>query len=399
MNVIEYTFWACAGIIFYNYFGYGILLVILTGIKQLFKNTRAGLKKEQQLDPDPEVTIVVAAYNEGDIIEYKIRNCLGINYPSNKLSFLFITDGSNDDSTAIIQKYPQIKLLHQHKRKGKTAALNRAMTHVTSSITIFCDANTMLNKSAVKRIVSHYKNKNTGGVAGEKKVISGSFSTMTGTGESLYWKYESFLKKLDAEFYTVTGAAGELFSIRTILWDPLPENIILDDFVISTRINLKGYRIAYEPWAYAWELPSTSLKEERKRKIRISAGAFQAMVIFKQLFNFFKHPILFFQFFSHRFLRWTLTPLSLPILFITNILLVLSNTGTFFYIVLTAQITFYLLAIFGTERLKYSARFKILKICHYILFMNYSVYLGLIRFLRKEQSVIWEKATREPARM
>jgi cellulose synthase/poly-beta-1,6-N-acetylglucosamine synthase-like glycosyltransferase len=183
--------------------------------------------------------------------------------------------------------------------------------------------------------------------------------------------------------------------VRTALWEPLPENVILDDFVISTRVNLRGYRIAYEPKAFASELPSASLADEKKRKVRIAAGAFQAMALVKPVFNCFKHPLLFFQFFSHRFMRWTLTPLSFPLLLLSNTLLVLLGAGLFFKILLAGQVCFYLFAFTGAYLADSASKLKALKIFHYILFMNYAVYLGFVRFLRGRQTAVWEKAGRE----
>ena len=135
----------------------------------------------------------------------------------------------------------------------------------------------------------------------------------------LYWKYESFLKKLDSEFYSVVGAAGELFSLRTELYESAGENVIIEDFVMSLKICMRGYIIKYEPGSFAMEESSPSMKEEEKRKIRISAGAFQAMVLLRGLFNVFKYPALSFQFISHRILRWTLCPICLIALLVANI--------------------------------------------------------------------------------
>lgn len=396
MNILLYIFWACLGIIFYNYAGYGIILLIITSIKQLLRQSEAHPISHTNYKEDlPDVTLVIAAYNEETVIEEKIANCLSLNYPKDKIKFLFITDGSNDNSPSIISRYKQLNLLNQPERLGKSAALNRAMEYVQTQITIFSDANTMLNRSAIKRMVMHYKNKDIGGVSGEKRIKKSNNNESAVSEEGLYWKYESFLKNLDFKLYTVTGAAGELFSIRTTLWEALPEDVILDEFIISTRINLKGYRIAYEPHAYALELPSSSISEEKKRKIRISAGAFQAMLILKPIFNLFRYPVLFFQFLSHRFLRWTLTPLSIPILFITNLMIVIITNENLYISILILQFLFYLSAYAGSFLSEHPTRFKFLKICYYIFFMNYSIYLGFNRFLRKEQSVKWEKSERQ----
>lgn len=396
MLLIQYIFWICLALIFYNYVGYGLLAATLVVMKRIFKGKNS---MEAISDEDwPAVTLVVAAYNEEDIIEAKVKNSLQLDYPKEKLSLLFVTNGSSDRTPQILSAYPDVRLLHSPERFGKTDALNRAMQKVNTPITVFCDANTMLNKPALKKLVTHYQDPNTGGVAGEKRIYAENSQETAGIGEGLYWKYESLLKRLDAHIYTVVGAAGELFSIRTSLWEPVESDIILDDFVISLRINLKGYRMAYEPDAYAMEMPSASLKDEKKRKVRISAGAFQALGLLKPVFNVFKYPVLFFQFFSHRLLRWTIIPASLPLLFITNAILAFFQDPVFYDLLFLGQVLFYTLAVVGISTNGEKGKmYKLAKICYYIVFMNYAVYLGFIRFYKREQTVIWERAEREVA--
>lgn len=395
MTILYTVFWIAFFIIFYNYIGYGVLLWIVAGLKNIFRKSLPLYSDIINDEALPNVTLVVAAYNEAEVIETKIADCLQLDYPREKLDLLFVTDGSDDGTPDLVRKFPGIRLLHTPVRSGKTAALNRALNHVKTPITVFCDANTLLGKRSIRKIVSHYRDPETGGVSGEKRVFVRGNKTAVAS-EGLYWRYESFLKKLDAQLYTVIGAAGELFSIRTALWEPLEPEVILDDFVISLRINLKGYRMAYDPEAYAMELPSASMVEEGKRKVRIAAGAFQAMSLLRPVFNFFKYPVLFFQFFSHRFLRWTLTPLSIPLLVLSNLLIVFYDpANAFFLACLLAQVVFYLLALLGVYPKAKGGIFKLGKICRYILFMNYAVYLGLIRYLKGAHSVIWQKAERE----
>lgn len=342
---------------------------------------------------EPEVTLIVAAYNEEAVIEEKIVNTLELDYPKEKLQLLFITDGSTDDTPAIISRYPEIQLLHSNARNGKTAALNRAMEHVQSPYVIFCDANTLLNTAAVRNIVRHYADERTGGVAGEKKVISSGAAGAAAT-EGVYWKYESFLKRLDAELYSVVGAAGELFSIRTALFEPVEEDVILDDFVISLRINIKGYRIAYAPDAYAMETPSDSISEEHKRKIRISAGGFQSIVMLRALLNIFRFPVVSFQYISHRVLRWTLSPLSLLVLLLSNIVLAVYAGGWFYPACLAIQVLGYLAAFTGYKLAARNTKISLFYIPFYFLFMNIAVYQGFYRYLTRSQSAAWEKAKR-----
>jgi cellulose synthase/poly-beta-1,6-N-acetylglucosamine synthase-like glycosyltransferase len=203
------------------------------------------------------------------------------------------------------------------------------------------------------------------------------------------------LKRLDSELYTVVGAAGELFSVRTELYEPVGDDILLDDFIISLKVCMRGFRVQYEPEAYAMETPSSSLKEERKRKIRISAGAFQSMVILKGLLNIFRYPILSFQYISHRVLRWTLCPLLLPVLFIVNILLLIQTKSDFYGLFLAGQILFYLAAAAGWQLANRNVKSKLLYVPYYFLFLNISLYQGFMRYRKGQQSVLWDKAVRD----
>ena len=280
MFFVKLLFFGSIFIIFYSYVGYGFLVWFLIRVKRLFRARRSMPSSSSEL---PRVTLIISAYNEENFIVEKIKNSLALEYPADKLEIIFITDGSTDSTPALVAQFERIRLLHQPERKGKVAAMHRAMGHVRTPIVIFSDANTLLNKESIYNIARHYFLADTGGVAGEKKIMTAADTKIAGIGEGLYWKYESMLKRLDSELYTVVGAAGELFSIRTELYEPVGDNILLDDFIISLKVCMKGFRVQYEPEAFAMETPSSSLKEERKRKIRISAGAFQSMVILKGL--------------------------------------------------------------------------------------------------------------------
>ncbi len=392
MNALTGIFWTCLSIVFYSYLGYAFILFCLVKCKKfLFHND---LKFETSFQPS--VALVIPAYNEEDFILRKIKNTLELDYPRQKLTIIFITDGSTDQTPGIIRKYSEFKLMHQSERKGKSAAMNRVMQMITEPVVIFCDANTLLNKDCINEIVKHYADPKVGGVAGEKKILQNTTNTTTvSSGESLYWKYESFIKKMDSEFYSVVGAAGELFSLRTSLYEAIEEYTIIEDFVLSLRVCLKGYIIRYEPKAYAMETSSVSMKEEQKRKVRISAGAFQAMLLVKPLFNVIKYPKLSFQFISHRVLRWAVCPICLILIFISNFLLeILSGKAIFTYLLL-AQVLFYLFAIMGWILAINSVKNKFLYIPYYFLFMNVSVLIGLYRIMTKKQSVLWEKAGRQ----
>lgn len=389
MTFTEYLLWISLFVVFYNYAGYAVLVYVANA----FKKKKTPLAAANYF---PTVSFIVAAYNEEDCIEKKILNSLGQEYPPEKIEFIFITDGSTDDTPFLIQKYPSVQLLHAPQRKGKSAALNRAVQAAKNEVLIFSDANTILNKEATQKIAQHYTNKKVGGVAGEKKVMAAvSNSTEdVGSSEGAYWKYESFLKKLDSDFYSVVGAAGELFSVRKELYEYVPQEVILDDFIISMKVAQKGYRIVYEPEAYAMELPSFSIKDEKKRKVRIAAGGFQAMAMLPQAWYFWKHPRLSFLYVSHRVLRWTLSPVCLITAFACSLALSLFSEAVVYKIIFLAQACFYLGAFIAHSYPLMSKRFTILKLPYYFIFMNISVIQGFFRFLRRQQPSTWEKAKR-----
>lgn len=380
-----FLFWISFALLFYTYLGYGMLLFILNLVFKKKKNVDDGFQ--------PEVTFIVAAYNEEAVIEKKIKNTLALQYPSDKISFVFITDGSTDATPEVVNKYGKIKLMHNSERSGKSAAINRAMNSVHTPVVVFSDANTLLNHESIEKLVRHYADERVGGVSGEKRIVDDTGSTV-GFGERIYWQYESFLKKANADFNTIVGAAGELFSIRTSLFQPLPEDIILDDFVISARVCEQGYRFLYEEEAYGMETSSTSIREERKRKVRISAGCFQALVMLKELLNPFKNARVAFQYFSHRVLRWTICPLLLPLVFVLNFLLLRWDLSPLYLFLFWSQSAFYGLAFAGWlfHQKKISS---LLLVPYYFVFMILSQYAGFFRFAIGRQSVLWEKAERK----
>jgi cellulose synthase/poly-beta-1,6-N-acetylglucosamine synthase-like glycosyltransferase len=212
-------------------------------------------------------------------------------------------------------------------------------------------------------------------------------------GEGIYWKYESLLKKWDAELWSVVGAAGELFAIRTECYEPVPPDTLVEDFYLTMRIAQRGWRVQYESGAWAAEGSSASVAEEMKRKVRIAAGGLQAVWRLRSLLNPFQYGIFSFQYISHRVLRWTVAPILLPALLIINILLAI-KASQLYQILLLAQILFYLAAMAGWVLEQRKLKVKALFVPYYFCLMNWAMYAGLLRLLRGKQSVLWEKAKR-----
>jgi cellulose synthase/poly-beta-1,6-N-acetylglucosamine synthase-like glycosyltransferase len=366
--------------------------MILVGAKRQFAKSRSA-----ESACLPEVTVIICAYNEAACIEAKIGNCLDLDYPCEKVRFLFVTDGSNDGTDQLVRhfNFPADivwQLLHREARGGKLAAFQRGMEHVESEIVVSTDANTMLNSGALRALVAPFSDPAFGAVAGEKRIYMDGKASASGAGEGLYWKYESRLKRLDAALWTVVGAAGELFAFRRELFEAVPADTIVEDFYFTIRIAQRGFRVAYVPEAYAVESSSASVGEEWKRKVRIAAGGIQAMFRLLPLLNIFRHGVLSFQYLSHRVFRWAVAPLLLPILYLAN--LTLAKGSMWYLFLLVAQSVFYGLALLGWVFKGRRLRFKLLFIPYYFCLMNGAMYVGFYRYLTGGQSVIWEKSKR-----
>lgn len=312
MNLLLTLFWIAAFLVFYTFFGYGIIVWIAVKCKELMSKP----EKFPVMEEYPEVTLLIAAYNEADIIERKMENCASLKYPSDRIRFVWVTDGSTDGTPEALRSYPKNIVLHEDTRAGKSHALNRAIKFVTSPIVIMTDANTILNEDSIYLIVREFDNPKVGCVAGEKRVLStGENAAST---EGLYWKYESFLKELDDRLNSAMGAAGELIALRRELWREIPADTIGDDMFLSMDVLRRGYKIAYCKEAYAMEMPSADIDEERKRKVRLAGCALQNVSRLRDLMNPFKYGITAFQYVSHRVFRWIVSPPCLILMLLFN---------------------------------------------------------------------------------
>jgi cellulose synthase/poly-beta-1,6-N-acetylglucosamine synthase-like glycosyltransferase len=388
--ILKLLFWLFLIILIYTYTGYPLLLYLITRIRKFIKPENiTGFPFFE-----PNVCLFVTAFNEKDFIRQKVENSFHLDYPKEKVQYLWITDGSDDGTPDMLKNYPHTEVYHQPERRGKMHAMNRGMKFVKAPIVIFSDTNTILNRNAIREITACFSDPKTGCVAGEKRILEHSADMAAAAGEGLYWKYESWVKQMDAELHSAVGAVGELFAIRRELFEEVEPDTILDDFIISLRIAQKGYKIAYTPNAYAEESASLNVEEELKRKIRIAAGGIQSLFRLKNLLNPFRYGVLTWQYFSHKVLRWTLAPVSLFLLLPVNVIIVLKGGGLFYSIFLFLQLISYLLAFVGWKLENRILRLKLLFIPFYFVSINYASVLGVFRYMRGKQSVQWEKSKR-----
>ena len=393
MLTLKILFWAMLLIVFYTYLGYGILLYIIIRLKRLFW----GKPQEAVLPPDeelPDMTLLICAYNEEDVVAEKMKNTLAIDYPKDKFRIMWVTDGSNDHTNELLKAYPEVDIVFSPERRGKSAALKHGLRELKTRYVAFTDANTMLNAGALKEIARQFMDPTVGCVSGEKRVVAKKDGDMAAKGEGLYWKYESTLKRWDSDLYSTMGAAGELYAMDPTLVKEVPDEALLDDFMMSMYVVQAGKRIAYAPDAYAQEYGSANIFEESKRKRRIAAGGLQSIWWLRSMLNPLHQPLVTFQYVSHRVLRWSITPVAMIILFAVNIILVLMGADLFYSIFLALQFLFYLIALIGWISSRYGHKNKILYTIYYFVFMNINVFRGMAYLRTHGKSGAWEKAKR-----
>lgn len=393
--ILIILFWILLFIIFYTYIGYALILWVFVAIKRVFNKDNLNRFTGEE---EPEVCLFVTAYNEKDYVDQKVANSFALEYPKEKIQYVWVTDGSDDGTPEMLKKYPELEVYHLAERNGKMHAMNRGVGFVKAPIIIFSDTNTLLGRDSIREIVHQFRDEGTGCVAGEKRIIEQSQEAAAGAGEGLYWKYESWVKKMDSELNSAVGAVGELFAIRTELFEEVERDTILDDFLISLRIALKGYRIAYTPNAYAEETASLNVGEELKRKIRIAAGGVQTLFRLKSLLNPGTSGILSWQYFSHKVLRWTLAPIALFIALLINVVLVINTPAganpQVYEWILILQLLCYFFAAIGWFFENRKIRLKGLFVPYYFVSINYAAIRGMLRFFKGKQSVKWEKSKR-----
>ncbi len=393
MLTLKVIFWVCVAVVFYTYLGYGMLLWLIISIKRLVRGKQSPTPMPTD-DELPTMTLMICAYNEQDVVKEKMQNTRALDYPKDKFRVMWVTDGSNDRTNELLKEYPEVDIVFSPERRGKTAALKHGLRELKTQYVAFTDANTMINSGAMKEIARLFMDKTVGCVSGEKRVAARKEGEMAAEGEGMYWRYESTLKKWDSELYSTMGAAGELYAIDPKLVREVPDNALLDDFMMSMYIVDEGKRIAYSPDAYAMEYGSADIHEESKRKRRIAAGGLQSIWWLRKMLNPLRQPLVAFQYISHRVLRWSVTPIAMVIILAVNSMLVALGAGTIYTIILALQILLYLAALAGYIMNEHGHKNKMLYTAYYFVFMNLNVFRGMAYLRTHSNSGAWEKAKR-----
>lgn len=381
MNSWSLALWCAFALVAYTYLGYPLVVWALA---------RWFGREPERGTALPKVTLLIAAHNEAAVIGAKLDNSLALDYPADRLEIMVVADGCVDETCQVVQSYADrgVILVRQEPRQGKVSALNRGVPLAEGEVVVCSDANAMYRPDAIKKLVRHFADPKVGMVAGEKRILGDSGPA---AGEGLYWRYEGFLKRMDSKLSSAMGATGEIFAMRKSLWRSVPADSIIEDFVISMGLVRDGHRVVYDPEAISEETASPSVEEEFKRKVRITAGGWQAVVRLWPLLSP-TYGLVSFQYVSHRVLRWIVVPLLLPVMLAANGVLAMQSSA--YALLLALHLGFYALAIGGYALQRRGIRWKLFYVPFYFGFLNGSALLGAWRYFTHTQPVTWEKVKR-----
>jgi cellulose synthase/poly-beta-1,6-N-acetylglucosamine synthase-like glycosyltransferase len=374
---MEALFWGLAAIAAYVYFGYPLLLKLLPG-------TVAPVKQGRE-DEWPSVTMLISAYNEASCIQEKIDNSLALDYPTEKLKIIVISDASDDGTDAIVDAVPdgRVSLLRMEERGGKTAGLNAGVAASDADVVVFSDANAMYATNSVAALVAAFADPRVGAVIGESTYRDPD--TESGKSESLYWRYETQIKRLESNSGSVVGGDGAIYAIRRSLYQPMRPGD-LSDFVNPLQVVQAGKLCVYEPEAISYEAAADSFKGEFRRKVRIVNRAWRALWKMRSMLNPLAYGVFSLKLWSHKVLRW-LMPLFMLILLISNVLIAIDDSR--YYALLIGQLLFYALALFGYNWRDRAKQPTITRIPYYFCLVNFAAAAGLVEVFRGKSYTTW----------
>lgn len=377
LPVAKAVFWLAAFALFYVYAGYPLLLAI------------AGLfARGRRAEPDyfPRLTVLIAAYNEEDAIEKKLRQTLALDYPEDKLEVLVLSDSSTDRTDEIVKSFPdsRVKLVRMEERRGKTFAQNQGVKRAGGEVLVFSDATAIYHAQALRYLACNYRDPKVGAVSGRYKYFDPSDESPTGLGSSAFWNYENLIKTMQSRIMTITGCCGCIYSVRKTAYTDLPEDVI-SDLVQPLHVIQKGYRVRFEDRALAYEETTKSTAEEFRMRVRVVTRAMRGLLSVAPLLEPWKFGWVSFQLWSHKVLRW-MVPMMLLALLAGNLALV---GDPYYRWALAAQLLLYAAAIL-TALLPLHRLWRPLGLPLYFCTLNAAALVGMIELCRGRKYVTWQ---------
>ncbi|WP_417850216.1 glycosyltransferase family 2 protein [Thalassoglobus sp.] len=386
---LQISMWTAVGLVFYCYVGYPILLGVLVRLFAKAPKENSGPSSSKNDQELPFVSIIIAAYKEESVILQRLQNAVLMDYPADRYEILIGCDGDEDTTGELVAGFDdsRVKLCQYPKRRGKPSVLNDTVPQAQGEILAFSDANTFWEPNAIRQLVRHFQeDQQVGGVCGQLRL------TDPHTGENvdgMYWKFENILKRWEGRFGSLLGFNGAIYAIRKELWEPIPPNSIVDDFLIGMRLHLNRHKIVFDETAIANEESAPTIGAEFHRRARIGAGGFQSLCWLSPLLSP-KYGSVCFAFWSHKVLRW-LCPMFLAVAFITNLCLL----DSFVYqLTMLAQCGFYGVAILGRYLQGAGKVTRLTRLTTMFTEMNLALSVGFWRWASNRQSGAWKRTAR-----
>jgi cellulose synthase/poly-beta-1,6-N-acetylglucosamine synthase-like glycosyltransferase len=375
------VFWFALALLAYIYVGYPLIAVL-----------RAMLwpRKREKAPIEPTISIVVVAHNEAHCIGARIENLLSIDYPRDRVQIIIGSDGSTDATVDKAREYEKygVRVRAFRENRGKPAVLNAVIPTARGEIVVLTDARQRFEPGAVRALIENFADPAIGGASGELVLETNESTRAGGQGTAMYWRYEKFIRSTEGQADSTVGATGAIYAIRRELFEPIPDDTILDDVVIPLRIVRRGYRVVFEPRARALDTASATAHQEFVRKSRTIAGTFQLFARETWLLIPWRNRI-WFETISHKALRLML-PVLHGALLVANVGL---SEGWFYQTMLFGQVAFYAAAFVGYTQRDAPRRMFFFSVPCAICLLSWTVIVGFVRFVTNRQQVTWERVT------
>jgi len=381
------VFWVSFALLVYVYIGYPLVAAL---------RARLWPRPRLRAPIEPSISIVVMAHDEAERIGPRIENLLALDYPRDKVEIVIGSDGSTDDTVQRALSYADrgVTVCAFTQHRGKPATINAVVPMVHGDIVVFADARQRFEPQTVRELAANFADPAVGGASGELVLAAHDGTAAAGHGTAFYWRYEKCIRSTEGRADSTIGATGAIYAIRRELFEPIPDDTLLDDVLIPLRIVRRGYRMVFEPNARALDHASSTARQEFVRKTRTIAGMFQLIAREGWLLNPLRNR-LWFETISHKVLR-----LALPMLHASWLLssVALADSGLFYGLMLALQVMFYGAAAVGLSHRDGKRRSIVFSAPAAICLLLWATVVGFFRFVTNSQQVTWERVAAPAAR-
>lgn len=382
MIAAEILFWGALALIAFAYAGYPLAVLLLSRLVR---------RPVRRAPIEPQLTLLITAYNEERDIARKLEQSLALDYPADRLEILVASDGSTDRTDEIVRGFAErgVRLLRVEGRVGKTETQNQAVRAARGEVVVFSDATTRYNPQALRRIAANFADPQVGGVGGRYVYRNPSKATI-GLGSILFARLDNAIRAMQTGIYSITGCSGCIYAVRRSLYRPLPGDII-SDLCEPLEVLAQGYRIVFEADAVAVEETTQRAKEEFDMRVRVIVRGMRGMLYMRRLFDPLRHPWISFQLVTHKILRWCV-PLLLLVALASNAVLAFASAR--YAALLLLQLAFYALALFGFAAERRRIRIGPLAVPLYFVTVNAAAAVAAWRLFQGQRAVVWETVRR-----